>query len=72
MTNWTAAYTIALAIFIPDQLTKWIVPVPSGARRLRGQIEILPIFNLTRVENNGISLGLPNATMPTGGGCWWR
>ena len=65
MGNRTAAYTTALAIFILDQLTKWIVSVPL-ALQARGQIEILPIFNLTWVENNGISLGLLNATTPTG------
>ena len=65
MTNRTLAYTTALAIFILDQLTKWIVSVPL-ALQARGQIEILPIFNLTWVENNGISLGLLNATTPTG------
>ena len=65
MANRTAAYVTALAIFIIDQLTKWIVSVPL-ALQARGQIEILPIFNLTWVENNGISLGLLNATTPTG------
>jgi len=65
MANRTAAYTTALAIFILDQLTKWVVSVPL-ALQARGQIEILPIFNLTWVENNGISLGLLNATTPTG------
>jgi signal peptidase II len=65
MGNRTAAYATALAIFIVDQLTKWIVSVPL-ALQARGQIEILPIFNLTWVENNGISLGLLNATTPTG------
>ena len=65
MANRTAAHTTALAIFILDQLTKWIVSVPL-ALQARGQIEILPIFNLTWVENNGISLGLLNATTPTG------
>ena len=65
MANRTAAYVTALAIFIIDQLTKWIVSVPL-ALQARGQIELLPIFNLTWVENNGISLGLLNATTPTG------
>ena len=65
MANRTAAYVTALVIFIIDQLTKWFVSVPL-ALQARGQIEILPIFNLTWVENNGISLGLLNATTPTG------
>ena len=65
MADRTAAYATALAIFIADQITKWIVSGPL-ALQARVQIEILPIFNLTWVENNGISLGLLNATTPTG------
>jgi signal peptidase II len=65
MANRTAAYVTALVIFILDQLTKWIVSVPL-ALQARGQIKLLPIFDLTWVENNGISLGLLNATTPTG------
>ena len=65
MADRTAAYATALAIFIADQITKWIVSGPL-ALQARVQIEILPIFNLTWVENNGISLGLLNATTPIG------
>ena len=65
MTNRNLAYILAIIVFIFDQLTKWIVSVPL-ALQARGQMEILPIFNLTWVENNGISLGLLNATTPTG------
>ena len=65
MGNRNLAYVTAGIIFILDQLTKWIVSVPL-ALEARAQIEILPIFNLTWVENNGISLGLLNATTPTG------
>jgi signal peptidase II len=65
MTNRNLAFASAAIIFILDQLTKWIVSVPL-ALEARAQIELLPIFNLTWVENNGISLGLLNATTPTG------
>jgi signal peptidase II len=65
MANRNLAFASAIVIFIIDQLTKWIVSVPL-ALQARGQIEILPIFNLTWVENTGISLGLLNATTPTG------
>ncbi len=51
------AYLVALAIFIADQLSKWVMIGPL-ALQSRGQIELLPIFNLTWVENRGISLGL--------------
>lgn len=51
------AYFIALAIFVVDQLTKWLMIGPMALRE-HGQIQLLPIFNLTWVENRGISLGL--------------
>ena len=51
------AYFIALAIFVADQLSKWLMIGPLALRD-HGQIELLPIFNLTWVENRGISLGL--------------
>ncbi len=61
----TFGFSIALAIFALDQLAKWIV---SGPLRLQevAQITILPFFNLTWTENNGISLGLLNAETETG------
>jgi signal peptidase II len=61
----TFGFSIALVIFLADQLAKWIV---SGPLRLRevGQIYLLPFFNLTWTENNGISLGLLNAETQTG------
>ncbi|HVF37930.1 MAG TPA: signal peptidase II [Sphingomicrobium sp.] len=65
MTNRALAYTLALAIFAVDQLTKWIVTAPLRLQEV-GQIELLPIFNLTWVENYGISLGLLNAETETG------
>jgi signal peptidase II len=65
MANRNLAYITAIIIFVADQLTTWFVSVPL-ALQARGQIELLPIFNLTWVENNGISLGLLNATTPTG------
>lgn len=53
-------FAIALAIFLADQLTKWIVTGPLELRSV-GQIYLLPVFNLTWTENFGISLGLFNA-----------
>lgn len=53
-------FAIALAIFLADQLTKWIVTEPLELRSV-GQIYLLPVFNLTWTENFGISLGLFNA-----------
>ncbi|HEY6662819.1 MAG TPA: signal peptidase II [Sphingomicrobium sp.] len=56
---------VAILIFVLDQLAKWIVTGPLLLREV-GQIVLLPIFNLTYTENNGISLGLLNATNPVG------
>lgn len=58
-------FAVALAIFIADQLTKWMVTGPLELHSVR-QIEILPFFNLTWVENYGISLGLFEARSATG------
>ena len=58
-------FAIALAIFVADQLTKWIVAGPLALREA-GQIYVLPIFNLTWTENYGISLGLFEARSGTG------
>ena len=58
-------FAIALIVFALDQLTKWIVAGPLQLQAVR-QIEILPIFNLTWTENNGISLGLLNAETEVG------
>ena len=58
--NRTFGVTLALIIFALDQLTKYIVTVPLNLKTV-GQIELLPIFNLTWVENYGVSLGLLTA-----------
>lgn len=57
--------SIALVILLLDQLVKWIVSGPLHLQDL-GQIYLLPFFNLTWTENNGISLGLLNAETATG------
>ena len=64
MGNRTLAYGLALAIFVADQLTKWVVTVPLQLQA-KVQIVLLPIFNLTWVENHGISLGLFTANSDT-------
>jgi len=58
-------FTIAAIIFALDQLSKWIVAGPLELQTVR-QIVLLPIFNLTWTENNGISLGLFNAETEIG------
>jgi signal peptidase II len=58
-------FSIALVVLVLDQLAKWAVAGPLQLQWL-GQIYVLPIFNLTWVENNGISLGLLNASTELG------
>ena len=65
MTARTLGLSIALSVFALDQLTKWLMIVPLQLREV-GQIVLLPIFNLTWTENNGISLGLFNAETEVG------
>jgi signal peptidase II len=48
---------VALAAFLFDQLTKWVVIAPLSLQN-KGMIEIFDIFNLTWAENCGISLSL--------------
>ena len=57
-------YLIALAIFVVDQISKFIMIGPLALQQ-RGTIELLPIFNFTWTENRGISLGLGQATNDT-------
>ncbi|GAA4713672.1 signal peptidase II [Sphingomonas lutea] len=66
MTRYRLGFAVAFAVFAFDQLTKWIVTGPLGIDQLGDQLVILPIFALTYVENNGISLGLLNATNEVG------
>lgn len=47
-------------VFVLDQLLKWAMVGPLALPE-RGQIEILPIFNFTWVQNFGVSLGLLTA-----------
>jgi signal peptidase II len=58
-------FAVAALIFLADQLAKWVVTGPLQLRAL-GQVYLLPIFQFTYTENNGISLGLLNATTPVG------
>ena len=59
-------FVVALAIFAIDQLTKYWVTGPLGINQVGDQLVLLPIFNFTYTQNEGISLGLFNATTETG------
>ena len=58
-------FGVAALIFALDQLAKWVVTGPLQLRAV-GEVYLLPIFQFTYTENNGISLGLLNATNPVG------
>jgi signal peptidase II len=66
MANRTLGFVIALAVFALDQLAKWWVTGPLGVNHLGDEFYILSVFQFTYTENNGISLGLLNATTEIG------
>lgn len=59
-------FAVALAVFALDQFAKWLVTGPLGINELGDQLVLLPIFNFTYTQNNGISLGLFNAQTDVG------
>jgi signal peptidase II len=66
MARYRLGFAVALVVFALDQLAKWIVTGPLALNQLGDQLVLLPNFNLTYTENNGISLGLLNATNDIG------
>ena len=62
--NRTLAFAVAAAVFVADQLTKWIVISPLKLQE-KGMIDLLPFFDLTWVENRGVSMGFLPATSDT-------
>jgi len=52
----------AALIFLADQLTKWLVGGPLGLLQEGDRLDLLPFFDLMRVHNHGISLGLLTAS----------
>ena len=59
-------FVVALLVFGLDQLVKWIVTGPLGVNYVGAEKYLLPIFQFTYTQNNGISLGLLNATTEIG------
>jgi signal peptidase II len=57
---------VALIVFAIDQFTKWLVTGPLGVSHIGDQMVLLPVFQFTYTENNGVSLGLLNATTEVG------
>lgn len=52
---------IAFLIFAADQFTKYLVIYPLDLKA-KGQIMLLPFFNLTWAENYGVSMGFLTAS----------
>jgi signal peptidase II len=59
-------FAVALLVFALDQLVKWIVTGPLHVSSIGDQLYVTSFFNFTFTKNEGISLGLLNATNPVG------
>jgi len=59
-------FAVALLVFALDQFAKYWVTGPLGVNHIGDQLYVFPNNDLTSTENNGISLGLLNATTPIG------
>lgn len=59
-------FFIAPIVFALDQLVKWWVTGPLAVDHEGAIFYILPFFQFSYTENNGISLGLLNATTEVG------
>jgi signal peptidase II len=66
MAKYRLGFAVALIVFALDQLSKWIVTGPMGINEIGAEHYLLPFFQFTYTQNNGISLGLLNATNPVG------
>src|SRR5438045_9475805 len=66
MAKYRLGFAVALVVFALDQLAKWVVTGPLGINQIGDQLVLLPIFNFTYTQNEGISLGLLNATTEVG------
>jgi signal peptidase II len=56
-----AGLGLAFAVFVVDQLTKWIVTGPLAIDHLGAYRTVLPVFDLRFVQNVGVSLGMLRA-----------
>src|SRR5689334_5671382 len=66
MANRRLGLLVAILVFLADQFAKYWVTGPLGVAHVGDQLFLLPIFNFTYTENNGISPGLLNATTEVG------
>jgi signal peptidase II len=58
----TFGLAIAGLVFLADQLSKWLVAGPLALHEEGDRLGLLPFFDLLRVHNHGISLGLLTAS----------
>jgi signal peptidase II len=63
--NRRMGFVLAILVLAADQFSKYMVTVPFGLKE-RGQIVLTPFFNLTWVENYGVSLGMLTADTNVG------
>ena len=66
MRNLRFGIVAAVVVFALDQLVKWIVTGPLAVNTSGAQLYLLPFFQFTYTQNQGISLGLLNATTEVG------
>src|SRR5919199_96498 len=66
MHRYRNGFAVAVLVLALDQFVKWLVTHPLGVERIGDQMVFGPFFNLTYTENQGISLGMFNATNPVG------
>ena len=59
-------FIVALLVLAFDQLSKWLVTGPLGVNQLGDQLYLTSFFQFTFTRNQGISLGLLNATTESG------
>lgn len=55
------ALSLAFGILFVDQLVKYVITGPLGVDGYGKALEILPVFDLTYVENDGVSMGFLSA-----------
>jgi signal peptidase II len=66
MDKYRLGFAVALLVFFLDQIAKAIVTGPMGLVTPGDEHVILSIFSFNLTHNEGISLGLLNATNPIG------
>ncbi len=55
---------VAAVVCSLDQSVKWLVAGPLGLKNEGDKLDLLPFFDLTRVHNQGVSLGMFQANSP--------